>query len=153
MSATDQPPGSLEHDLPGTANDSATRRYSARAAISNAIVRIHAHSYGRGPTKARTFLGTDHALCLLEDIFTPAERTLIDGGEGRQVEEIRRTFQRVARDEFIGAVEEVTGRTVKAFFSNVQCDPDMAVELFVFESLPELDGAVDGSDGRSDEAL
>ena len=103
------------------------RQYSARAAISNAIVRIHARSYGRGPTKARTFLTDDYALCVLEHIFTAAERTLVEGGAEAEVQQMRKSFQRVVADQFIPAVEEITHRKVRAFFSNVQNDPDIAI--------------------------
>jgi uncharacterized protein YbcI len=127
-------------DAPGPAH------YSARAAISNAIVRIHAKSYGRGPTKARTVMGEDYAMCILENIYTPAERTLIDAGKGHEVTDIRGSFQEVARDQFVSAVEEITGRRVRAFFSQVHQDPDAAVEVFLFHPIaeetaaPEADG-------------
>ena len=116
--------------------------YSARAAISNAIVRIHARSYGRGPTKARTVMGEDYAMCILENIYTPAERTLIAAGKGAQVTEIRSSFQEVAGHEFVQAVEEVTGRRVRAFLSQVHHDPDVAIEVFLFQ--PVADETTEG---------
>jgi uncharacterized protein YbcI len=127
--------------------------YSARAAISNAVVRIHARSYGRGPTKARTVMGEDYAMCILENIYTPAERTLIDAGKANEVTSIRGSFQEVARNEFIGAVEEITDRRVRAFFSQVHQDPDMAIEVFIFEPLqsePEANYTLDGHDASPD---
>ena len=120
--------------VPGSPNGHP--HFSARAAVSNAVVRIHARSYGRGPTKARTVMGEDYAMCVLENIYTPAERTLIDAGKADQVAGIRDTFQTVARGEFIGAVEEITGRRVRAFLSQVHWDPDVAVEIFLFDPLP-----------------
>jgi uncharacterized protein YbcI len=132
----------------GRLTESDERPYSARAAISNAIVRIHARSYGRGPTKARTFLTDEYALCVLEHIFTPAEQTLIAAGADGEVHQMRRRFQQVVSDQFIGEVEEIAHRKVRAFFSNVQHDPDIAIELFLFEpqdepeSVTSLDGEV-----------
>ena len=135
------------HAVPDGSGPTQTH-YSARAAISNAVVRIHARSYGRGPTKARTVMGEDYAMCILENIYTPAERTLIDAGKGPQVSGMRATFQEVARDDFVSAVEEITGRQVRAFFSQVHQDPDMAVEVFLFHPLA-MDGAA-GRDGDGD---
>lgn len=37
------------------------------------------------------------------------------------------------RAAFTAAVEEITGRKVIAFMSQVHFDPDMAAEIFVFE--------------------
>ena len=44
--------------------------------ISRDIVRLHANLYGRGPTKAKTYLTDEYAMCILEEVFTPAEKTL-----------------------------------------------------------------------------
>jgi uncharacterized protein YbcI len=130
-------------------SSTAAGHYSVRAAISNAVVRIHARSYGRGPTKARTVMGDDYAVCILENIYTAAERTLIDAGRADQISSIRATFQEVARDEFVGAVEEITGRRVRAFLSQVHQDPDVGIEVFLFDPVVHAvaDPAIDG-DGR-----
>jgi uncharacterized protein YbcI len=133
--------------LHGVPDGSGPVHYSARAAISNAIVRIHARSYGRGPTKARTVMGEDYAMCILENIYTPVERTLIDAGRGHEVTDIRGSFQEVAREQFTTAVEEVTGRRVRAFFSQVHQNPDVAVEVFLFHPIAEETTGGEGSDG------
>ncbi len=43
------------------------------------------------------------------------------------------------RPQFVKAVEEITGRTVIAFMSQVHLDPDMAAEIFVLK--PAHNGA------------
>ena len=103
------------------------------SAISDGIVRLHAQFYGRGPTKARTFLRDEYALTLLEDVFTTAERTLIRSGRGNHVQSTRLAFQDLMREEFVGVVERVTGRTVRAFMSSIHVDPEIAMEVFLFE--------------------
>src|SRR5690242_8965497 len=57
----------------------------ARSAVANAIVRLHAEYYGRGPTRARAHVADDHVLVVLEDVFTTAERTLVAAGRGEHV--------------------------------------------------------------------
>ena len=108
-------------------------RNSPRSAIANAVVRLHAKYYGRGPTKARTHFHADFVLVVLEEIFTPAERTLVNAGNTEQVEAMRDAFQEVMREEFIEAVESISGRTVRAFISSVSIEPELATELFLFE--------------------
>ncbi len=73
--------------------------------ISREIVRLHAQLYGRGPTKAKTYLDEDFALCILQDIFTPGERTLISTGYASQVQATRTAFQEAVEVQFTEAVE------------------------------------------------
>jgi hypothetical protein len=42
------------------------------------------------------------------------------------------------RQTLIDVVEDATGRTVEAFFSDNRADPDIAVEVFVLVPEPEL---------------
>jgi uncharacterized protein YbcI len=97
-------------------------------------VQLHARLYGRGPTKARSYLQNDYAVCILEEIFTTAERTLIGAGSGGHVSETRKKFQEAVKDEFIEVVERITGRTVHVFLSQVDVDADLALEFFVFSA-------------------
>lgn len=102
-------------------------------AISNAISRLQRDHFGRGPDSVRTVIGYDHIICFLENSFIPLERTLIDAGETEPVRETRLAFQRAMESVFVAAVEEISGRKVRAFLSQVSLNPDIAVEVFVLE--------------------
>ena len=118
--------------------------------ISREIVQLHARLYGRGPTKAKTYVHDDYILCLLEDVFTPAERTLVKAGNTSQVEASRRAFQEAVREEFVSIVERVANRKVRAFISQINYEPELSTELFLME------GAVHDADGdptQSNETL
>lgn len=110
--------------------------------LSQEIVQLHARLYGRGPTKARTYLHSDYAVCLLEEIFTTAELTLIEAGSEDHVRETRSKFQDAVRDEFVEVVERITRRRVKLCLSQVDVDADLALEFFLFDE--EEDDAADG---------
>jgi uncharacterized protein YbcI len=103
------------------------------ARISNAIVGIFTECYGRGPTKAKTYMFDSYVLCVLEDILTTVERTLVDRGDEQLVREVRLTFQEATADRFKRAVTEVLGREVIAFHSQVTFHPPMGFEMFVLE--------------------
>ncbi len=107
--------------------------------LSREIVQLHARLYGRGPTKARSYLQNDYAICILEEIFTTAERTLIGAGSSEHVRETRKKFQEAVKEEFIEVVERVTGRNVKVFLSQVDIDANLALEFFVFAEQEDLD--------------
>jgi uncharacterized protein YbcI len=103
------------------------------AQISREIVQLHARLYGRGPTKARTYVERDYVLSILEEVFTVAERTLIRAGNGEQVMATRTAFQDAMQAEFTDLVETATGRRVRAFVSEVHIGAGLAVELFLFD--------------------
>jgi uncharacterized protein YbcI len=100
-----------------------------RATISREVVRLHAEYYGKGPTKARTYI-LDDLVVVLEETFTPAEKTLAVRGEGEAIQHIRRRFQQQMADSFTSVVEQ-TGRKVKAFLSETNIEQDVSVETFL----------------------
>jgi uncharacterized protein YbcI len=101
------------------------------AMISNGIVRLQAEYYGKGPTKAKTYIVDDLVVCVLEESFTRAEKTLVDRGEREAIQQIRRRFQQQMADEFIGVVEQATGRKVRTFLSETNLEHDVSVETFL----------------------
>ena len=106
-------------------------------AVSNAMVRLHKEQFGRGPTKAQSrYAGPDILVCTLEAALTPAERNLVELGEGQRVREMRVAFQAATASRFTGAVEEITGRKVRAFMSALDAEQEVAVEFFMFEADP-----------------
>ena len=100
------------------------------AAVTNAIIGLHRDFYGRGATRGRTIMQDDYLVCFLDDIYTKAERTLIEAGKFSSVHQARHDFQEAMEPRFVDAVEEHTGRRVEAFLSQVGKDPDIAVEAF-----------------------
>jgi uncharacterized protein YbcI len=102
-----------------------------REAIASEMVRLHAEYYGRGPTKAKVYANGEFVAVVLEETFTPAEKTLIERGEADGIQDIRRRFQRVMKEQFTSIVEQATGRRVRAFLSETNLDEDIAVEVFI----------------------
>jgi uncharacterized protein YbcI len=109
---------------------------SAAAEISRRAVKILREYTGRGPTKARTILTHETVAIVLADTLTKGERSLVAIGEGDQVLRTRRSYQEMMRPELVQLVEEQTGRTVHAFFSDNQFGPDYGVEFFLLEPFP-----------------
>jgi uncharacterized protein YbcI len=133
---------------------STPERGAVASQISREIVQLHANLYGRGPTKAKTYVNDDYILCMLEDVFTPAERTLVRADKQEHVQATRSAFQDAVSDQFIAIVERASGRNVRAFMSMVHLDPEMSAELFALDPIappgangPEADGNSPTADG------
>ena len=102
--------------------------------LSNEMVRIYKDQFGRGPTRARSdWAGPDALVCTLEESFTPAEHNLARMGEHQRVRDTRMFFQYASVDTFVGAVERLTGRKVRAFVSGIDTYRDVSAELFYLE--------------------
>ncbi len=103
----------------------------ARSQIASGFVSLHSQYYGRGPTKSKVYAEGDIVVVVLEETFTPAERTLISQGQSEGIQEIRRNFQTIMADQFKALVEQATGRKVRSFTSETDLENDIAVEVFL----------------------
>jgi uncharacterized protein YbcI len=84
--------------------------------VTNAMVARHKEQFGRGPTKAQSRMaGADALLCVLDDALLPAERKMVEMGEHQRVPESRMFFQVATAEQFVAAVEHITGLSVRAF--------------------------------------
>jgi uncharacterized protein YbcI len=107
------------------------------AEITNGIVRLFSEYYGRGPTRAKSFLLDDvYLVTVLRDTMTTVERTLTDVGHADQVRSVRLTFQEAMADSFKHVVEAALGRRVVSYHSQLLVDADIGFEMFVLEDGP-----------------
>jgi uncharacterized protein YbcI len=102
-----------------------------RARISREMVRLQAEYYGKGPTRAKTYITDDLVVVVLEETFTRAEKTLAERGEREAIQHIRRRFQQQMAESFTSVVEQATGRRVRVFLSETDIEQDVSVETFL----------------------
>jgi uncharacterized protein YbcI len=117
-------------------------RTAAAKAISNGIGAMHREHYGRGADRIRTSLDGSLVVTTLEDCYTTVEKRMIAEGAFGKVRETRTMFQDWMRPRFTEIVEEATGHKVRAFFSQVTHDPDIAIEVFLLDAGLDGDGVV-----------
>ena len=101
--------------------------------ISNGLVALHLRYYGKGPEEAKSYHVDDAVVCVLKGGFTTVERTLIEEGRDQVVRDMRTHFQGAMNDKFVSVVEDATGRKVNAYMSQINFDPDLAVEIFLLD--------------------
>ena len=105
-------------------------------AISAAMVDLYGRFYRHDRTTATTYINDNVVVCILEDILSEGESDRIADGGSSDVIDGRVAFQVGAEDEFIAAIERLTGRAVTAFLSANQTSPGVASELFFLEAPP-----------------
>ncbi len=118
-----------------THEDSPRDRVTAK--ISDEIVRLLAAETGHGATRAWTTLGEDLIVCVLHGVLSKGEQNLVRNGSREVVLRTRRAYQEMMERDAVRAVEQLSGRTVRAFTSANHLDEDLAIEIFVLESLPD----------------
>jgi uncharacterized protein YbcI len=102
------------------------------AEITNGIVGLFTEYYGRGPTRAKTYVLDDaYVITVLRDTMTTVEKTLVENGHDAQIRSVRLTFQEAMADSFRSVVEQALGRPVAAYHSQLLTDADIGFELFV----------------------
>ena len=112
------------------------RRPGLRADISNAMVGLKKEFYGKGPTKAKTYINDNYVFCVLQGGLTRNEETLLAAGEETLVRQFRLRFQEAMADATTEAVERLTGRQVLGYHSQIVFDPEYAFEVFVLDGPP-----------------
>jgi uncharacterized protein YbcI len=105
-------------------------------AISAAMVELYASFYQHARTTATTYINDNIVVCVLENILTADEDTLLAAGARREVIDGRVAFQTDSEDEFTSAIERLTHRHVTAFLSANQTTPGVACELFFLDAAP-----------------
>ena len=103
------------------------------AEVTNAVVRLHRQHYGKGPTRSKSYLVDDVLICVMRDVLTTVERTLVEAGEHAKVRETRFAFEDAMRDRFAETVERIVGRRVLGSTSQILVTRDVAIEMFVLD--------------------
>ena len=104
------------------------------AAVTDALVELHQRYYHRPPGSARSqMMGDDLLACVLGNVYTDVEKTLIELERAPIVTDNRSAFQVAMEDRFIAVVEGLSGRRVVQFISGHHVGPDLEIELFFLD--------------------
>jgi uncharacterized protein YbcI len=98
------------------------------------MVRAMKKYYGKGPIQAKSYLMDDLLFIVMRDGMTRSEQTMLDAGREDEVRQFRQTFENEMTERLTNMVEQVTGRRVINYQSQVLFDPNMNIEIFVFDS-------------------
>jgi uncharacterized protein YbcI len=111
----------------------AERGRSLLTRISTEVVRTFKEYYGKGPVSAKSYFLDDLLFVVMRGGLNAPELFLLERGEQDVVRQYRQTFENRMAQILSEKIEKLTGRKVINFQSQVLFDPDMSVEIFVFE--------------------
>ena len=101
-------------------------------AVSESMAVFHERYYHRRPGWVTTRLMSNELLaCVMGDVDTDVEQTMVDLERQTIVQQTRSAFQDAMGSQFVSEVERLSGRRVLMFLSNSHVGPDLAIELFV----------------------
>jgi uncharacterized protein YbcI len=104
--------------------------------ISVEMVQAMKRHYGKGPLTVKSYLVDDLLFVVMRDGMTQAERTMLNAGREDSVRGFRQEFENEMAEPLVGIIERLTGRRVINYQSQVLFDPDMTIEIFVFDDTP-----------------
>jgi uncharacterized protein YbcI len=107
--------------------------------ISTEMVQLMKQYFGKGPTKAKSYFLDDFLIVVMRGGTTRAEQTMLEAHREDSVREFRQQFENEMTGRMTGLIEELTGRKVINYQSQILFDPDISVELFFFDDLVEQD--------------
>ena len=113
--------------------------------ISTEMVRTMKQYLGKGPVSVKSYLVDDLLFIVMREGMTQAEQTMLDAGRAGTVRSFRQEFENEMAEVLIRMVERLTGRWVVTYQSQVLFDPNMTIEIFVFD-----DTATPGRGGSDD---
>lgn len=115
--------------------------------ISNEMVRAQKAYFGRGPERARSYILDDFLLIVMRGGLLPVERTMLEAGKQDMVRQYRQAYENEMTATLIGKMQELTGRTILNYQSQILFDPDIVVEIFFFDqsgSSEQIQDTVEG---------
>jgi uncharacterized protein YbcI len=119
-------------DSPASAGDPA-QGDSLLSRISTETVQAMKQYYGKGPVSAKSYFLGDLLFTVLRGGITRSEQTMLRAGREDTVRQFRQEFENEMTPRLISMVEQLTGRHVLNYQSQILFDPDMVVEIFVFD--------------------
>jgi uncharacterized protein YbcI len=120
--------------------------------ISREIVHTQKEAFGKGPTHSKAYMFDDMLLVVMRDGLTVAEKTMLDFGQPDLVRNFRQQFENEMTSRLVGVIERLTERKVLTYQSQVMFDPDVIVEMFIFDRTGGYEERFATAEGQIDNA-
>ena len=101
--------------------------------ISTGMARMQKDAFGKGPVSTKSYMFDDLLLIVMREGLTVAERTMLDFGQADLVRHFRQQFENEMTSRLVDMIEGLTERKVLTYQSQIMFDPDVVIEIFVFD--------------------
>jgi uncharacterized protein YbcI len=101
--------------------------------ISNEMVKAQKQYFGRGPTNAKSYMLDDFLIIVMRGGLTQSEKSMLEFEQADKVRDFRQTFENEMTSRLTTMIEDVTGRKVLTYQSQILFDPDVVFEIFMFD--------------------
>ena len=135
----------MSDDAAGTSEE---HGQSLLSQISNEMVRAQKKFFGKGPTEAKSYILDDLLVIVMRGGMTTAEKTMLEFGQQDQVRQFRQLFENEMTERLTDMIERLTGRKVLTYQSQVMFEPDVVVEMFVFDSAADAGDRTATAEGQ-----
>jgi uncharacterized protein YbcI len=105
-----------------------------RSALESGIGALMKEQYGKGPLAAKALTRDEYIVVVLEGGLTRNEEQLVSTGREEEVRRFRLAFQESIADQALDVVEQVTGRRVATYHSQIVFHPTRSFEMFVLDT-------------------
>jgi uncharacterized protein YbcI len=113
--------------------DPGERERSLLSRLSSSMGGMQKAAFGKGPVSTKSYMFDDMLLIVMRDGLTQAEHTMLEFGRQDLVRDFRQQFENEMTRRIIDMIEDMTKRKVLTYQSQIMFDPDVIVELFVFD--------------------
>ncbi|MDP9293746.1 MAG: DUF2294 domain-containing protein [Actinomycetota bacterium] len=118
------------------------------ARISNEMVKAQKQYFGRGPTKAKAYMLDDFLIIVMRGGLTQAEKSMLVFDQADKVRDFRQAFENEMTGRLTTMIEEMTGRKVLTYQSQILFDPDVVFEIFMFDEVAREDQVRETAEGQ-----
>jgi uncharacterized protein YbcI len=123
-------------DPPPTPAEGEQRQLLLRQ-ISTGMAHMQKEAFGKGPTSTKSYLFDDMLLIVMRDGLTVAEQTMLSFGQADLVRNFRQQFENEMTSRIVEMIEGLAHRIVLTYQSQIMFNPDVVVEMFVFDRADE----------------
>jgi uncharacterized protein YbcI len=110
------------------------RERSLLKRLSSSMGAMQKTAFGKGPVSTKSYMFDDMLLIVMREGLTQAELTMLEFGREDLVREFRQQFENEMTRRIVDMIEELTERKVLTYQSQVMFDPNVVVEMFVFDN-------------------
>lgn len=141
MAAQEEPQGTGS-ESPSEPSSAARRQGELLSRISTEMVRTQKQYFGKGPTSAKSYMLDDFLIIVMRGGTTVAEQTMLEAHRETLVRNFRQEFENEMAERLTDMIEELTGRKVITYQSQILFEPDIVFEIFVFDQPADMEEVV-----------